>query len=154
MSKKAMTWMGVLILSAVVVIVSLSTYSTAGGALPDLVVSAIDFKMVSQHVDAKGNKYWIFDVYVTVANIGKGDAGKFKVLLTRNIGSDGSYVQACPACWPTLGGLNAGEKYTLPPFQFNNAMGINCSFNAKADYPGDVEESDETNNTRTETFVQ
>jgi|APFre7841882724_1041349.scaffolds.fasta_scaffold09845_2 hypothetical protein len=154
MSKKTMTCAGAIVLFFIVGIAGLSTYSAAGGPLPDLVVSAIDFKMVSQHVDAKGNKYWIFDVYITVANIGKEDAGKFQVLLTRNIGTDGSFVQACPACWPTLGGLRAGEKITLPPFQFNNAMGANCAFNAKADYPGNVEESDETNNTRTETFVQ
>jgi hypothetical protein len=154
MSKKAMTCGGAIVLLLIMATAGLPVHSTAGGLVPDLVVSAIDFKTVSQNVDAKGNKYWIFDVYITVANIGKGDAGKFKVLLTRNIGPDGSYVQACSACWPTLDGLRAGERYTLPPFQFNNAMGANCAFNAKADYPGDVDESDETNNTRTETFIR
>jgi subtilase family serine protease len=124
----------------------------ASGALPDLTVTSIKFEVVDKQADAKGNVYYIFNVYVTIHNQGKGAAEAFQVLLTRNIGESGSFQIACPTCWPTVPGLAPGEYKTLDPWQFNNAGNMNSTFSAKVDFPDNVRETDETNNTATETF--
>ncbi len=123
-------------------------------ALPDLIVSAIKFEKVKQDWDSNKNPYWIFNVYVVIFNQGKEGAGKFQVLLTRNIGEGGSYVQACPSCWPWVDFIGPGQEKLVGPFQFNNANGMASTFNAKVDYPDRVAEYDETNNVRTETFIE
>jgi hypothetical protein len=124
------------------------------GTLPDLVVTSIKFEKVKQLYDAQKNPYWLFNVYVTLQNQDKAPAGKFQMLLVRNIGEGGSEVQACTSCWPWVDGLNPGQYLTLGPFQFNNAGGLGCTFSAKADYPDIVVESNERNNTSTATFTE
>lgn len=119
---------------------------------PDLIIAAIDFKKVQQRYDANKQPYWIFNVIITVKNQGNANAGPFKVLLERNVGPGGSFVQACQTCVLDVPGLGAGQSIILPPRQFNNANNANSKFIATADIGNTVPESDETNNRKMAAF--
>jgi hypothetical protein len=120
--------------------------------MPDLIISSIVFKKVTQRYDAKKQPYWIFNVIITVKNQGNANAGPFKVLLERNVGPGGSFTQACQTCVIGVQGLGAGQYITLPPRQFNNANNMNSKFRATADISNTVTESSETNNRKIASF--
>lgn len=120
--------------------------------MPDLIIASIDFKRVKQLYDVHKQPYWIFNVIIRVKNQGAADAGPFKVLLERNVGSGGSFTQACQTCVIGVQGLGAGQSITLPPRQFNNANNMNSKFRATADINNTVTESIETNNRKISSF--
>jgi hypothetical protein len=123
------------------------------GDLPDLVVGKVDFQKVKSGTDAGGHTYWIFNVIITMKNQGKGNAGAFSVLLERNNGAGGTYQKACLTCLIAVTGLAAGQELTLEPRQFNNADNAPSTFRATADSGKAVNESNELNNMRAETFI-
>ena len=123
------------------------------GDLPDLVVSKVDFQKVKSGTDAGGHAYWVFNVLIAVKNQGKSPAGAFSVLLERNNGAGGSYQKACPTCTIGVAGLAAGQELTLEPRQFNNANNAPSIFRATADSGNAVNEGNELNNMRAETFI-
>jgi CARDB len=120
---------------------------------PDLIVTGIDIVKSHSGTDSGGKTYWVFDVTARIKNQGRGNAGGFKVLLERNNGAGGSWQAACPNCMIDMSGLDAGHEMTTPVKTFNNANGAPSRFRFTADSAGQVSESDESNNSREESFV-
>lgn len=121
--------------------------------LPDLIVSKIDFQKVESGKDSDGHTYWIFNVLITIKNQGKGDAGPFDVLLERNDGAGKAFQKACASCTLHVVRIIANGEKTLEPLQFNNANDAPSSFRVTADSGKSVNEGNEQNNQKTETFI-
>jgi hypothetical protein len=144
----ALSIVGILVFSAV------SLLAQRGAAdLPDLIVSKIEFKKIVSGIDSGGHTYWIFHVIITIKNQGKGDAGPFDVLLERNNGAGKTFQTACPTCTLHVLRIIAGGEKTLDPRVFNNADNAPSSFRATVDSGHSVNEGNETNNQKTETFI-
>jgi hypothetical protein len=117
-----------------------------------LAVTAIDFHVIKSGTDSQGKAYWTFDVTARIKNQGNGNAGPFQVLLERNDGPGGSFQAACPSCRFIIPGLPVGSVVTTDSRQFNNSNNAPSQFKVLADSAGQVDESNELNNSRTETF--
>jgi subtilase family serine protease len=113
----------------------------------------VKFEKVKKLQDPSNHPYWIFNLNATITNLGKADAKRFRVLIDRNIGLNGSFQLACQTCWIDVPGLRAGDSIALDPRQFNNANNFPSTFRVKADYPDNVRESNEMNNMATAAFV-
>ncbi|MGE5235765.1 MAG: CARDB domain-containing protein [Acidobacteriota bacterium] len=119
---------------------------------PDLVVERVEFQFVKPLTNARGGKCDLFNVVPTIANQGHAPARKFKVLLERNQGPGGAFVQPCPLCyWEVPGGLEADRKLTLEARQFNDCD-LPSSFRVTGDSGRTVTESNERNNAKVATY--
>ena len=138
---------GILVFSAA------SLLAQRGAAdLPDLIVSKIEFQKVHSGKDSDGHTYWVFNVIITIKNQGKGDAGPFDVLLERNNGAGKAFQTACQTCTLHVLRIIAGGEKTLEPRVFNIANDAPSSFRVTADSGKAVNEGNEMNNQKTETF--
>jgi hypothetical protein len=143
-----------IILPVLLVALSFAGSQRGGQSLlrPDLAVAAIDFRVVKSGTDSQGNPFWTFNVTAGIKNQGNGNAGPFQVLLERNDGPGGSFQAACPTCRFNIPELPAGGVIITDSRQFNNANGAPSKFRFTVDSAGQVDEGNELNNSRTETF--
>ncbi len=119
--------------------------------VPDLVVTKVGFQFV-KHLTGNVGTCDLFNVVPTIANLDKGSARAFKVLLEWNRGAGGAFVPACPACFWEVPGLAGGATQTLEPRQFNNCDGA-LTFKVTADSGNAVLESNEHNNSKVAAYI-
>jgi hypothetical protein len=110
--------------------------------LPDLVVREIDLGTLKVDCPTGGGSC-VTQVEFTVANLGAGNAGPFRVL------SVFDPAQSVPVDLNAAGGLAAGAEQTFtattPPG--GNCFDPDCTICVSADHTASVPESDEGNNT-------